>query len=216
MSFEEEIKKKIDAKEDIADRIKISVLKYLWQVSPLLVRSEKVIPKFLRGVRVLKNFSDNELRILSNYLHHRRFSLHETIFKEGDRGVGFYFIFSGQVGIFAKKRSLESIDESLDSLKQRDTKIYEDKKQVVTLEKGYLFGELALLQENAFRTATAVAKENCELLGFFKPDLEELISNHPAVGARLLQSISIVIAGRLSSIALDMRSLKESAYMKKS
>ena len=87
---------------------------------------------------------------------------------------------------------------------------------VVTLDRGYIFGELALLQENATRTATVVAKENCELLGFFKPDLEELINNHPAVGARLLQSISIVLAGRLSSIASEMKILKKSIYMKKS
>ena len=103
MSFEEQMKRKVDTKDDVDDRINISILKYLWQASPLSVGRGKAIPKFLRGIRALKNFSDNELRILSNYLHYRRFSLQEVIFKEGDSGFGFYFHFFGAGRCFGKE-----------------------------------------------------------------------------------------------------------------
>lgn len=207
MSFEAEVGKKIANKQSISERINISILQYFWQASPLSGRGENVIPKFLREKRVLKNFSDNELRILSSYLHHRNFSFNEVIFNQGDNGVGFYFIFSGQIDMFAKGLQ---IDEKNKSIKLEDINLEEGPpaNYVTTLEKGDIFGELAFLQENAVRTATAVAKENCQLLGIFKSDLEDIINDHPLIGAKLLQSVSIVLANRLSSIASEMKMLK--------
>ena len=196
MSFEKKIDEKINDKEDIPDRVNISVLKYFWQTSPLSGKSERIIPKFLRAKRILKNFSDNELRILTNYLHHRSFAIHEAVFNQGDNGVGLYFIFSGQIDIFVKGPQVgrEGRDSTLN--------------YVTTLEKGAIFGELALSREYAIRTSTAVAKEDCELLGFFKPDMEDLIEKHPVVGAKFLQSISVILATRLSTIASEMKALK--------
>ena len=207
MSFEKEVGKQIERGEEIANRVNISVLKYFWQVSPLSGGGSQVIPKFLRDRRIFKNFSDNELRILAGYLHHRSFALNEAIFNQGDSGVGFYFIFSGQVDMFAKDPEL-SKENDLKKLEDLSLEGGGSASYVTSLEEGDLFGELAFLQENAVRTATAIAKANCELLGIFKPDMEELINEHPRVGAKLLQSVAIVLAARLSSIASDMKILK--------
>lgn len=188
MGYEEKLIKGKGEKGEDFSKVNISILKYFWQLSFFSGRSERVLPKFLRKRSFLKNFSDNELRILSRYLHRRRFNAQEIIFKQGDVGVGLYFIFSGQVDMLS--------DGSAGT------------HHVVTLNRGDIFGELAFCQERTIRTATAVSKQGCELLGVFKPDLEEMIDYHPAIGARLLQSVSVVIADRLSSVALEMRELK--------
>ena len=189
MSYKEKLIQGSSEKDENFSKINISVLRYFWQLSFFSGRGEKVLPKFLRNRSILQNFSDNELRVLSHYLHRRKFHPQETIFKQGDMGVGLYFIFSGQVDM--------SVSSDLGS------------RYVTTLNRGDIFGELALCQERTIRTATAISKQECELLGVFKPDLEEMISHHPAIGAKLLQSVSVVIAERLSAIAIEMRNLKQ-------
>ena len=79
---------------------------------------------------------------------------------------------------------------------------------MLSLEENDYFGELALLQENNFRTATAIAREQSQLLGLFKPDLEDLINEYPIVATKLLQSISVILANRLFSITSEVRYLK--------
>ena len=191
MSFEKKIGDKQALAGDSLEKIRLSILKYFWQLSPLLGKEERVIPKFLRNREFLKKFSDNELRVLSQYFHRRQFVDQEVVFNQGDMGVGLYFIFSGGVDILAKPlgggRAL---------------------RYVTSLEQGDVFGELALLEEDPVRTATVVAKNDCTLLGIFKPDLEDLIEHHPSVGAKFLHGVSVVIAGRLSSIASEMKVLK--------
>src|SRR3989338_3097615 len=80
-------------------KIDISLLKYLWQAGPFNFSKEDSIPRFLRKIRVLKNFSDSELYVLSKYLNERNFQHGEVVFKQGDIGIGFYLIFSGHIEI---------------------------------------------------------------------------------------------------------------------
>ena len=58
------------------------------------------------------------------------------------------------------------------------------------------------------RSATAVSKESCQLLGLFKPDLTEMIEHHPIVAAKLLQAVSMIIAYRLTDITREVKILK--------
>ena len=179
-SYENEIKEAGDNKTELAKKIDLSMMKYLWMANPLSGARKDSIPKFLRNVEILKNFSDNELRILAKYLHNRKFSEGEVVFREGERGIGFYFIFSGTIEL-----SHDHLDNSVNNEK------------FLILEEYSYFGELALLQEGNQRTATAIAKNKCELVGIFKPDLDNLIVRHPVIAAKLIQSISIVLADRL-------------------
>lgn len=179
-SYESEVKAAGENKFELTKKIDFSMMKYLWLANPLSGSKKYSIPKFLRNVELLKNFSDNELRILAKYLHNRKFSEGEVVFRAGEKGIGFYFIFSG------------TIELSHDDL---DTEI-NNEKFLVLEEFGY-FGELALLQEGNQRTATALARNKCELVGIFKPDLDNLIIRHPVIAAKLIQSISIALADRL-------------------
>jgi len=180
ISYEKEIKDATSDKLELTKKIDFSMMKYLWMANPLSNKRKNSIPRFLRNIELLKNFSDNELRILSKYMHDRKFTEEEVVFRAGEIGIGFYFIFSGTIEL--------SQDELGDDVSKD--------KFLILHEFGY-FGELALLQEGNQRTATAVARNKCELLGIFKPDLDTLIERHPVIATKLIQSISIALADRL-------------------
>ena len=192
-SYEDEIKEKVEQGQDLPQKLDIGMLKYFWQSNPITGSKVDSVPKFLRKLDVLKNFTENELRILSKSLHTRQFNTGEMIFKQDDVGVGFYFLYSGYVDIIVEPQRNEERSEV---------------KHIITLEKFDYFGELALLQQNSIRNANAVARDNCTLLGIFKPDMEELISAHPVVATKLLQSVSLIIANRLFSLTKEVRELK--------
>lgn len=179
-SYEKEIREAGNNKLELTKKIDFSMMKYLWMANPLSGARKHSIPKFLRNVELLKNFSDNELRILAKYMHNRKFAEGEIVFRAGEVGIGFYFIYSG------------TIELSHDDL---ETQVNEEK--FLILDEFSYFGELALLQEGNQRTATALARNKCELVGIFKPDLDNLIIRHPVLAAKLIQSISIALADRL-------------------
>nr|BDT30229.1 cyclic nucleotide-binding domain-containing protein [Bacteriovorax sp. HI3] len=179
-SYEKEVKESGNKGESHSKRIDFGMMKYLWMANPLSKLRRDSIPRFLRNVELLKNFSDNELRILAKFMHSRKFSEGDTVFREGEIGIGFYFIFSGLIELSRADYGHEVGEEKF-----------------LVLDEFCYFGEMALLQDAHPRSATAVAKSPCELIGIFKPDLEHLIENHPVIAAKLIQSISLALADRL-------------------
>lgn len=179
------------------DRLNIPIIKYFWQASPLATNKEKSIPAFLRMMKVFDTFSDYELKSFSNFLHKRAFEDEEVVIEEGDRGFGFYLIFSGSVEVFFKRSRMEENS-------------HETYQQFLTdLSRYEYFGELALLEKQNKRNATVVAKGNLLLLAIYKPDIEELIERYPVIGAKFLQGISLIVAQRFNNVALELRAMKE-------
>ncbi len=179
-SYEKKIKETGLEDNSLSKRIDFGMMKYLWMANPLSRVRKDSIPRFLRNVELLKNFSDNELRILAKFMHSRKFSEGDVIFREGEIGIGFYFIFSGLVELSKADYGHEVGEEKF-----------------LVLDEFSYFGEMALLQDGNPRSATAIAKSPCELIGIFKPDLEHLIEHHPVIAAKLIQSISLALADRL-------------------
>ena len=179
-SYEKEVKESGLQDNTLSKKIDFGMMKYLWMANPLSKVRRDSIPRFLRNVELLKNFSDNELRILSKHMHSRKFSESDIIFREGEIGIGFYFIFSGLI-------QLSKADYGNDV----------GEEEFLILDEFSYFGEMALLQDGTPRSATAFAKSQCELIGIFKPDLEHLIEKYPVIAARLIQSISLALADRL-------------------
>lgn len=197
-SFEKEIYEKVENNQPLPSKLDIPILKYFWQSNPLFTSNKNSIPRFLRKIKVLENFSDYELRVLSKSMHFRQYSDGEKVFSQNDIGVGFYFIYSGRVDIIVED---DQVVKDRDDLSPKVN-------HVVSLDKMDYFGELALLQQQSIRNASAVARESCQLLGIFKPDLENLINTNPTVATRLLQAVSIITANRLFSLTNEVRRLK--------
>ena len=78
------------------------------------------------------------------------------------------------------------------------TQVGEDgvQQQLATLTGGDFFGEQALLDESP-RTASAYANEPCRIIGFFRPDLLELIESNPRSGLKIVMRLSQMISVRL-------------------
>jgi CRP/FNR family cyclic AMP-dependent transcriptional regulator len=195
-SYEDNIKEAGEKKQNLLSKIDFSMMKYLWLANPLNGARKGTIPRFLRNVVLLKNFSDNELRILAKYMHSRKFSENEIIFKQGEIGIGFYFIYSGNVDLNYSTSSLEH-----------------ENKNFLELDEFSYFGELALLQENHPRAASAIAKNKCELIGIFKPDLDYLIEHNQRIAAKLIQSMSIAIAERLYHLTSEASKLQDRLHV---
>lgn len=105
-------------------------------------------------------------------MHRRTYKEGERIFNRGDAGLGMYLVITGEVVI-----ALES-------------------QELARLEPGDFFGEIALFSEEA-RTADATAVTDCELLGFFRPDLLEWVDRAPRYGARVVLQLGAVLSRRL-------------------
>jgi CRP-like cAMP-binding protein len=180
-----------------SDRLDIAPIKYFWQASPLATNKYKSIPKFLRSIKVFEHFSDYEMKTFSDFIHERMFTSEEIIIKEGESGFGFYLIFSGKVEIYTKRTRI--VDGK-----------HETYQQIITrLSKHETFGEMALLEHQSKRNATAIAKGSTKLLAIYKPDIEELIERHPVVGAKFLQAMSLIVAKRFNQVTEELRSLKD-------
>jgi CRP/FNR family transcriptional regulator, cyclic AMP receptor protein len=135
------------------------------------------VAQSLRSNILFKNLTERELRYMSNLVYERVYQPDEPIFRESDRGIGMYLIVAGRVSIRTNSPQGEVM--------------------VTSLEEGSFFGELALVDPENIRSASAVATERTVVIGFFKPDLMELLERKPDLGVKILFQLSIVLGRRL-------------------
>lgn len=140
-------------------------------------RGADALYRALAQVPIFEALSRREFRRLEGILHHRSAVTDEVLVREGDQGFGMYVILSGEVVI--RQRGTDGSVQTL-----------------ATLRAGDFFGEQALLDQTP-RTASAVATESCEVVGFFRSDLLELIENDPRLGLKIVLRLSQMISVRL-------------------
>lgn len=141
----------------------------------------------LKKVPIFTGMRKSELREFAKIMHIRRYAEGETIFYEGEPGVGMYIIQEGKISIFREVTG--SIDEEL-----------------AQLAHGEFFGELALLDESP-RSAAAKACEDSEVIGLFRPDLIDLIERKPRLGNKLLFELARLIGERLKHTNEELQTL---------
>jgi CRP-like cAMP-binding protein len=140
-------------------------------------RSGDDLYEILSKVPIFQDLSRREFERIRGILHRRSFRTDEAIVTEGDMGVGMYVILSGEVAIVQ-----EGVDGKMIEL--------------ATFGEGDFFGDQALLDESA-RTASAIAREATRAVGFFRPDLLELIESNPRLGLKIVMRLSHMISVRL-------------------
>jgi len=142
----------------------------------------------LRQVPLFSNMTDGELREFEKLIHQRQFKAGETIFWEGEPGVGMYIIQHGAVAICKHNRN--DVRETL-----------------VLLHDGEFFGELALLDESP-RSASAIAEQNSQIIGLFRPDLFGLLERKPRLGNKFLFQLALIIGERLKQTNTEIQNLR--------
>ncbi len=143
----------------------------------------------LRRIPLFKGMRKPELLEFERLMHRRDYREDETVFFEGEPGVGMYIVQEGSV-IICKN----------DGDGQREI--------LAELSKGEFFGELALLDESP-RSATAVARDESKVLGLFRPDLLELIERKPRLGNKMLFQLALMIGDRLKRTNDDLQSSRD-------
>ena len=128
----------------------------------------------LRDIPIFQDLSNRELNCIERILHRRHYNSDEVIFSQGSMGAGMYIIIDGSVKVLTEP----------------------DGTLLAELGEGEFFGEIALLDE-APRSATAVAKTPCTVLGFFQGDLFGLTERNPKLGNKILLKLARMIGRRL-------------------
>jgi CRP/FNR family cyclic AMP-dependent transcriptional regulator len=139
----------------------------------------------LQNILLFQELSPKELKILERLVHVRTYDVGEPVFVETEPGAGMYIIRTGRVDIVLQHRS-------------------ENRIVLSELAAGDFFGEMALLGDTT-RSATAIARERSELIGFFHPDLVEIINLHPSMGANICLGLSKTLAERLRYTNAQLR-----------
>lgn len=134
-----------------------------------------------------------ELKYLSHFVYERVYQPQENIFQQNDRGFGMYIIVKGSVNI--------------------KTNAGDEEVLVTTLEQGSFFGELSLIETDSLRTASVEAKDRSIVIGFFKPDLMEIIERKPEMGVKILFQLSSVLGRRLLETTEKITSLSQTNHL---
>ena len=122
-------------------------------------------PELLRNVRLFSDLDEKDLRSLAEEFNERRFSAGEKIAMEGEGGLMFFVVESGEASVEVQG------------------------KEVGTLGPGAAFGEIALIDRRP-RTATVTALTELKTYGLpvfvFRPFVEA----RPNVAWKLLEAMA--------------------------
>jgi CRP-like cAMP-binding protein len=159
----------------------------IWSNIFRLGTRKESLAETLQNIPLFRDLSPKELRILERVVHIRTYEAGEPVFVETEPGAGMYVIRSGRVDIVLQYRSERHL-------------------LLAELEPGDFFGEMALLGDTT-RSATAVARERAELIGFFHPDLIDIINLHPGMGAKVSLGLAKTLAERLRYTNSQLRDI---------
>lgn len=146
------------------------------------------IEEMLSKIPVFEKLEAKELRQVAGIVHHRQYSIGEYVFYQGDPGLGMYVVEKGKVGVVVTGED--------------DTS-----EEVAELDDGDFFGEIALLDESP-RSASVVVKEDSQLIGFFRPDLFEIIEKTPKTGLKVVMKLAEMIGERLRNMNAEFSKLR--------
>ena len=138
----------------------------------------------LGSIPLFEDLTSRELDAVQRLLHRREYVAGESVFVQGEPGLGMYVILRGTISIQSEPSGRE----------------------LVELADGDFFGEIALLNE-VIRTATARAKTDCTLVSLFQPDLLSLLDRNPRLGVKVLLALARLAGLRLVEVSDEMEAV---------
>ena len=126
----------------------------------------------LRRVPLFAELGDDDLQCVADAVNEVEVPAGQLLVQPGTAGSGMFFIADG-------------------------TAVVETKRDEIELGPGQFFGELALMSEDATRTARVRAKTELRCLALDRASFRTLVAEHPEVAASLLE----VALGRLAENA---------------
>ena len=141
---------------------------------------ERSIIDVLKEVPIFEELSNREIQNIARIAYQRQYSAGEVIIHEGQSAAGMYIMVDGQAEV---------------------TKALEDGTilHLTTLENSGLFGDVGLLDSSP-RTATVRATRDSSLLGFFRPELLELMNSNPRLASKVIFKLGQILTARFRFI----------------
>jgi CRP/FNR family transcriptional regulator, cyclic AMP receptor protein len=128
----------------------------------------------LRNVSLFAQLSDEKLRPVAQVAESRHWEAGEAICRQGEAGTALYIVREGRMEVrVAKSGELEAGDLGA---------------AVATLEKGQIFGEVALL-DGSPRSASVIALEDAETLQISDGALDELLDIYPEIATGIIAGL---------------------------
>ena len=152
----------------------------------------------LAGNILFQDLSKKDLKFISSIIHVRDYQPQEKVFVQGEAGVGMYIIVNGSIDIHVQDHSLVT---------------GEAKEVFITrLSAGDFFGEISLVDDMGRRSASATSHNDTKVIGFFKPDLVELLERKPEVGVKVVFRLAEVLGRRLVKTTTKVSELRKELF----
>lgn len=132
------------------------------------------IADILRAVPVFGHLSAGALHAMAEATHRRTYRRGESLYYEGDPGLGLYIVESGRIRLVS------------DADPERPRTLRE-------LDAHEMFGGLSLLGDFR-RLETAETITEARVLGFFRPDLKNVIRRNPQAGTEIVMAMARRVA----------------------
>jgi CRP/FNR family transcriptional regulator, cyclic AMP receptor protein len=171
-------------------------MNYLWDNIFRKNKKENDIRSALRENILFQDLSERELKFLESIVHVRKYRAGEPVFRQGELGAGMYLVVKGRVEVFVTDHA-SPFEESREIF-------------ITQLTASDFFGELSLVEEGGRRTASAISRDETVLIGFFKPDLTEILSRTPSAGIKILFRLAEVLGTRLKETTEKVSDLRRS------
>jgi CRP/FNR family transcriptional regulator, cyclic AMP receptor protein len=133
----------------------------------------------IRRLKVLADFTDDQLDLFVSLVEPVQVKPNRVVVRRGDPGDCMYLLLDGEVRVSNTVEGRETI--------------------LAKLETGDFFGEICLFDEGA-RSADVLANRDCTLLKITKHAFEEMIVQHPVLGALFLRAMFRVVVFRLRNM----------------
>lgn len=130
----------------------------------------------LQAVPALGHLSSGALHTMAAATHRRTYRRGESLYYEGDPGLGLYVVESGRIRLVS------------DSDTSRNRELRE-------LEPNDMFGGLSILGDFR-RLETAETITEAQVLGFFRPDLKNVIRRNPKAGTEIVMALARRVAAQ--------------------
>mgnify|MGYP000005135864 FL=1 len=134
------------------------------------------IAERLRNVPAFTHLSSSALYAMADVTHRRTYRRGESLYYEGDPGLGLYVVESGRVRLVTDR-----VREAPHELRAIDT--------------GGMIGGLSLLGDFR-RIETAETTTETQVLGFFRPDLKNVMRRNPKAGMEITMALARHLAAQ--------------------
>ena len=134
------------------------------------------IAERLRNVPAFAHLSSSALYAMADVTHRRMYRRGESLYYEGDPGLGLYVVESGRVRLVTGR-------------------VPEAPHELRTIDTGGMIGGLSLLGDFR-RLETAETAAETQVLGFFRPDLKNVMRRNPKAGMEITMALARHLAAQ--------------------